>query len=752
MSLSVGTATGRMKDVEEQSNEDDDSSSNSCNINKDENGKQRNERNLDEQKDATQTKPSSRDTTQNDEGIEIDPYNNNKNGNDTESSSKDASLLEEMMGGLALSMLIFLIADLRLMSATGRIATKYETIAVESDMMLRDSAAILAGLEGPRVLESSVSAAAAPSSPSSSPSSSKHRAVRETGLSPAQMMAVVLIELKRTFDAQEAEGGDNSLLRDASETGPAPVNNRQSQGWGQGFSNFLAEKSRAKLPHESLHSLLKAYLHMIGSDLASNVPHIEARRSYLNFMSLRNLDGLDENDETAEPPLNQLALVHRRSSTAGNIKMSSRFASIKRNASEAVVMATSGGAVAKAAVQQIKDIRESMLIGETAKAQKEIKETTDALFKMGDANVSLRRKLTRSDAQRGLSSDELLTIMEKAVQSRVHGKLDFMTKFFRDGTISQLMVKSTARIFWVNDWYPVKDLTYAIAVDAEKKRVLVVFRGAITKQDWSKAVSFRLREHPNPIAEDYPGKSPMLDMHNGFHQYLLRIRKDTGTTKYDEIANTAHRFGLERIGSDYHLAITGHSLGAALSTVFGMFASADERFTRNGPIKIFTFGSPYVGGHYFADAFRHQEETGKVMYARFYNHNDAVAYFPANFGITKRGSKYRHVGIGIKIPPVPLLFFRKWKPSVYYVGGESCTKALFRAMGRSFLLRSPWPWRIARMHTLAELLQRLMDGIRTNYYEQTDFMLLEKPIEEVYEQVAGLSASKQRKMKEGRED
>ena len=446
MSLYVGTATGRMKDVEEQSNEDDDSSSNSCNVKENENDKQPNETNLDE-KNAT--RPSSRDTTQNDEGIEIDPYNN-KNGNSTESSSKDVSLLEEMMGGLALSMLIFLIADLRLMSATGRIATKYETVAVESDMMLRDSAAILAGLEGPRKLDSSVL-----SSPSFSPSS-KSRAVRETGLSPAQMMAVVLIELKRTFDAQEADGGDNSLLRDVSETGPAPVSNRKSQGWGQGFSNFLAEKNRAKMPHENMHSLLKAYLHMIGSDLASNVPHIEARRSYLNFMSLRNLDGLEENDEPAEPSLNQLTLAHRRSTTSGNKTMSSRFASMKRNASDAVNLATSGGAVAKAAVQQIKDIRESMLIGEAAKAQKEIKETTDALFKMGDVNVSLRRKLTRSDAQRGLSSDELLTIMEKAVQSRVYGKLDFMTKFFRDGTISQLMVKSTARIFWVNDWYPVK--------------------------------------------------------------------------------------------------------------------------------------------------------------------------------------------------------------------------------------------------------------------------------------------------------
>jgi len=36
-----------------------------------------------------------------------------------------------------------------------------------------------------------------------------------------------------------------------------------------------------------------------------------------------------------------------------------------------------------------------------------------------------------------------------------------------------------------------------------------------------------------------------------------------------------------------------------------------------------TFGSPMVGGHAFADSFRHQEKTGKLQYARFINARDS---------------------------------------------------------------------------------------------------------------------------------
>jgi len=153
-------------------------------------------------------------------------------------------------------------------------------------------------------------------------------------------------------------------------------------------------------------------------------------------------------------------------------------------------------------------------------------------------------------------------------------------------------------------------LTYALAVDTSKKRLLVVFRGAITKQDWAKAFDFSVKRVHNPIRESFPKKPKKIDLHSGFYQYLFRVRKDTGTTKYDEIANLAHKYGIERIGEDYQLVVTGHSLGGALSTLFGFFSSTDKRFTKNGPVKVFNFGSPYVGGHYFADAFRHQEQVG----------------------------------------------------------------------------------------------------------------------------------------------
>ena len=55
-----------------------------------------------------------------------------------------------------------------------------------------------------------------------------------------------------------------------------------------------------------------------------------------------------------------------------------------------------------------------------------------------------------------LSQEELLDYMEKAVESRVYGQLDFLADFFREGTVSKLMAESNARVVWMNDWYPLK--------------------------------------------------------------------------------------------------------------------------------------------------------------------------------------------------------------------------------------------------------------------------------------------------------
>ena len=142
-----------------------------------------------------------------------------------------------------------------------------------------------------------------------------------------------------------------------------------------------------------------------------------------------------------------------------------------------------------------------------------------------------------TDPSRILSENELLDFMTKCIESRSVSSLDFMTEFFRDNTISQTMVKSKAQVVWLQDWYPIKDCLYAISVDKKKKRVLVVFRGATTRADWSHGFDAAMKKGHNPVKEEYEGKKPFIRYHRGFYTYLLRMRKDTQTRKYDEIAN-----------------------------------------------------------------------------------------------------------------------------------------------------------------------------------------------------------------------
>jgi hypothetical protein len=51
---------------------------------------------------------------------------------------------------------------------------------------------------------------------------------------------------------------------------------------------------------------------------------------------------------------------------------------------------------------------------------------------------------------------------------------------------------------------------YAISVDKQKKRVTVVFRGAITRPDWNHAFDGNLKKIQNPVKDDYKGKSSVI--------------------------------------------------------------------------------------------------------------------------------------------------------------------------------------------------------------------------------------------------
>ena len=110
----------------------------------------------------------------------------------------------------------------------------------------------------------------------------------------------------------------------------------------------------------------------------------------------------------------------------------------------------------------------------------------------------------------------------------------------------------------------------------------------------------------------WPSESDTVgNVHSGFKGELDKI--------YPDISNWLKN-------KNKNLVITGHSLGAAMAT---LFASRQE--TKDYDVKLYTFGSPRVGNDEWAEQFANIEAY------RFVNNNDIVCTVPP-FGY------YTHVG------------------------------------------------------------------------------------------------------------
>merc|ERR1712238_193233 len=92
---------------------------------------------------------------------------------------EEKPLLDEIREVLAQSYLIFLLSDLRLMSGAGRIGTKYEHLAVDSDRYKRVTSKQVACLNDD--------------------DDDDDDKVYPKGLSPAVIMAILILEIRDTF-------------------------------------------------------------------------------------------------------------------------------------------------------------------------------------------------------------------------------------------------------------------------------------------------------------------------------------------------------------------------------------------------------------------------------------------------------------------------------------------------------------------------------------------------------------------------
>uniref|UniRef100_A0A7S2RIA2 Fungal lipase-type domain-containing protein n=1 Tax=Eucampia antarctica TaxID=49252 RepID=A0A7S2RIA2_9STRA len=610
------------------------------------------------------------------------------------SHRRHRSLFQEAEEFPVQSHLIFLYADLRLLSAAGRLHTKFETLFVESDKVQRILASDLSGTS--ETIESD----------------------HLLGISPAQIMAILIIEIRKEVqkNKQEKERIDTE----------------------KSFLSILSDSSSRKHSEDDMASRLHFYNRMIGKDLKKKIDAKNVLTGTSQKASTKSLCRIDTSTDPDRLMLAPPKPTRRLSTFFNKNKDDHRFilAPPKPKRRSSTILRRSSTFFNKNSKLNIFSDENSNK--EESQPTRRSSQLTSQRFSIslqeaqivGDAFFNLAKEGVVQDVDKTMTEDEFLDMIQTAVDSRENHSLDFMSKFFKADSICEAMFKSTANIFWINDWYPLIDCTYAIAVDPCEKRVLVVFRGTATTTDWEQSNLTEFVKVPNPIKDLYEGKKDTISFHSGFYNYLFYKRKDTGTTKFDEIANKVHEF-VTTLGKDCEIVITGFSLGGALATIFGFYGSADRRLTMTGPIKMYTYASPYVGGPSFAVSFQRQERENKIRYARVFNSDDSVPHLPVSF----KGN-FQHVGLKVDLPRLRGYFrkqlFGQPCPKPYYSKNYDFAPRYYRALQENFFINLTFPWKIMKSHTLNEHHKRII-FFRENYSEF--FNMNESSIEDLYQKI-----------------
>lgn len=139
--------------------------------------------------------------------------------------------------------------------------------------------------------------------------------------------------------------------------------------------------------------------------------------------------------------------------------------------------------------------------------------------------------------------------------------------------------------------------------------------------------------------------------------------KDTSKEKPESIDKC--KVIIEQVGRlfekypDYSLYITGHSLGAALATLFSVEVAASNDPRINKPITCISNASPKTGNVEFQWAVSTLEEQRKLHCLRVANASDAITWGPGvdpciagPTAISCPRELFQHVGIKLKLKPI----------------------------------------------------------------------------------------------------
>jgi len=246
------------------------------------------------------------------------------------------------------------------------------------------------------------------------------------------------------------------------------------------------------------------------------------------------------------------------------------------------------------------------------------------------------------------------------------------------------------------------ELTWAITLNKQKKRITVIFRGSTVKNDWKANVQIRFTDmklHGEDSDEPTVGK-----VHQGFYKYLYgktKLGQDgRDISKAEEILGKLH--GLFADHKDYKLYVTGHSLGGA-STLFSYRAAFDTGLPIK-PVMNVSFASPFVGDQKFQDHFQALERDGLIRHLRVSNDDDVVPLSPC-FGTDGwTPVLYKHVGLNVQFYK-KLTMFRKSLLRISYPKPGDFIKGVSNAWSNNLLVDITF--RVVANHSCTEYRDRL---------------------------------------------
>ena len=219
----------------------------------------------------------------------------------------------------------------------------------------------------------------------------------------------------------------------------------------------------------------------------------------------------------------------------------------------------------------------------------------------------------------GFQKDALLRLSEKSP----HGKV---IKFIDDKT---------------------SDLQAGVTVSEANERITVAFRGSESLSDWLHDLRF-LKYH---LQDD-------IYVHRGFYKQLHT------NEVYEQLVDEIKK--LLKKHPTYEIFICGHSLGGALSTLFGFELSN----TIENLVTVVSFASPCVGNHAWKTAF---DKKTNLKHIRVANAKDIVTAAPM--------FRFHHTGTAVKLYDDKIIVNKEynynkwWEYSLfrcYSVGEHSC--------------------------------------------------------------------------------